>query len=130
MRAMLVDGRPCRMPKQLPRSRISQQDVYAMLKDPSFDPEGAVKIEEARKRAELRARRQVALQRREAQQAEERRVKAEAEANAKERERLLRIFGLSNPDAAQEEEDADAEVAATLLPRASAPASVPLVHRQ
>ena len=118
MRAELVGGRPCRMPKQQPRSRLSQQDVYAMLQDPSFDREAAAKIEEARRRAEQRARRQVALQRREAQQAEQRRAQAEAEANAKERERLLTMFGmhglLSSQQQQATEADADAEVAATL----------------
>ena len=90
-----------------------------MLKDRSFDPEMAAKVEEARKRAEQRARRKVALQRREAQQAEEQRLKMEEEANARERERLLRMFGLTdlmgaNPEAAQAEATADAEGAATL----------------
>ena len=112
LRAKLVGGRPARMPKAMPRSRLSQQDVYNMLNDPTFDPEAAEKAEKARRLAEERSRRRVALLRREAKQAEEARQKAEAAADAKERARLLKVFGLS--DMSLEDFQADAEVAAML----------------
>ena len=82
--------------KAMPRGRLSQQDVYNMLNDPTFDPEAAEKAEKARRLAEERSRRRVALLRREAKQAEEARQKAEAAADAKERARLLKVFGLSD----------------------------------
>ena len=91
---VIVGGRPMHIAKPTPRIPLSQQDVYAMLTDKTFNQEASEKAANARSLAAARAAKRRLADKIAAKQAEEKQRAAEEATHERERTRLLKLFGM------------------------------------